>query len=346
MAMLTMRATRFSKNNGRNFSMNGNETIGFDKSKVECYNCHKRGHFARECRVPRSQDIKHKESTRRTVPVETPASSILVSSDGLGGYDWNDQTKEGPTNFTLMAYSSTSSYSKKPIVETSEAKASANKPKDVRKNFDHLIIKDWISNSEDEAELKPKIEKKTLKPSFGKIKFIKSKEQVKSPRKTSVKHVKKSSKNTHRTRGNQRNWNNMMSQRLRSNFKMYNKACYVYGSFDHLQANCSYHQQQFKNHKMIQVSDGLGPQKILIFLPHVQGNPQIEVAIWICAKIVQGVAREGFAKGTRNKETSEVSYHHYNMQLSDYVCNDCISHEIGFLCTEHPFSWSWHPFLP
>ncbi|GKF96982.1 putative ribonuclease H-like domain-containing protein, partial [Tanacetum coccineum] len=44
MAMLTMRARRFLKNTGRN------ETIGFDKSKVECYNCHKRGHFARECR--------------------------------------------------------------------------------------------------------------------------------------------------------------------------------------------------------------------------------------------------------------------------------------------------------
>ncbi|GKF62627.1 ribonuclease H-like domain-containing protein, partial [Tanacetum coccineum] len=29
-------------------TINGNENIGFDKSKVECYNCHKRGHFARE----------------------------------------------------------------------------------------------------------------------------------------------------------------------------------------------------------------------------------------------------------------------------------------------------------
>ncbi|GJU45238.1 ribonuclease H-like domain-containing protein [Tanacetum coccineum] len=53
MAMLTMRARRFLKNTGRKLTVNGNETIGFDKSKVECYNCHKRGHFVREYRAPR-----------------------------------------------------------------------------------------------------------------------------------------------------------------------------------------------------------------------------------------------------------------------------------------------------
>ncbi|GJZ81536.1 copia protein [Tanacetum coccineum] len=55
MAMLTMRARRFLKNTGRKFSINGTETIGFDKSKVECYNCHKRGHFAREYKALRNQ---------------------------------------------------------------------------------------------------------------------------------------------------------------------------------------------------------------------------------------------------------------------------------------------------
>nr|GEU84405.1 hypothetical protein [Tanacetum cinerariifolium] len=87
------------------------QTIRFDKSKVECYNRHKRGHIARECRASRSQDTKHKESTRRTVPVEKPALTSSLSCDGLGGYDWSDQTEEGPTNFALMAYSSTSSNS-------------------------------------------------------------------------------------------------------------------------------------------------------------------------------------------------------------------------------------------
>ncbi|GJZ42462.1 ribonuclease H-like domain-containing protein [Tanacetum coccineum] len=87
MAILTMRARRFLKNTGRKLTVNGNESIGFDKSKVECYNCHKRGHFARECRTLKNQDNKNKESLRRSVPVEISTSIDLVSCDGLGGYD-------------------------------------------------------------------------------------------------------------------------------------------------------------------------------------------------------------------------------------------------------------------
>nr|GEV30091.1 hypothetical protein [Tanacetum cinerariifolium] len=111
MAMLTMRARRFLKNTRKKLTVNGNETVGFDKSKVECYNCHKRGHFARECRALRNQNNKNKESSRRSVPMETSTSIALVSCDGLGGYDWSDQAEEG-TNYALMAFSSSSSNSK------------------------------------------------------------------------------------------------------------------------------------------------------------------------------------------------------------------------------------------
>ncbi|GJR66089.1 ribonuclease H-like domain-containing protein [Tanacetum coccineum] len=83
MAMLTMRARRFLKNTGSKLTVNGNETIGFDKSKVECYNYHKRGHFARECRAPRNQDNMNKETSRRSVLVETSTSTALVSCDVL-----------------------------------------------------------------------------------------------------------------------------------------------------------------------------------------------------------------------------------------------------------------------
>ncbi|GKD61679.1 hypothetical protein Tco_1299188, partial [Tanacetum coccineum] len=38
------------------------------------------------------------------------AAKALVAQDGLG-YDWGDQAEEGPTNFSLMAYTSLSSSS-------------------------------------------------------------------------------------------------------------------------------------------------------------------------------------------------------------------------------------------
>ncbi|GJX13898.1 hypothetical protein Tco_0205656 [Tanacetum coccineum] len=64
---------------------------------------------------------------------------------------------------------------KKPVVETSEAKASEDKPKVVRKNNCTPIIEDWVSNSEEEDVPQAKIQKKTVKPSFAKIEFVKSK---------------------------------------------------------------------------------------------------------------------------------------------------------------------------
>ncbi|GJS27181.1 ribonuclease H-like domain-containing protein, partial [Tanacetum coccineum] len=110
MAMLTMRARRFLNKTGRKINANGSETIGFNKSKVKCYNCHKNGHFAKECRSPREN--RNREPVRRNVIVETTETKDLVAQDGLG-YDWSDQAEEGPTNIALMAYTSSSSSRKK-----------------------------------------------------------------------------------------------------------------------------------------------------------------------------------------------------------------------------------------
>nr|GFB66105.1 hypothetical protein [Tanacetum cinerariifolium] len=71
----------------------------------------RRGHFAMECKALKNQNNKHKESSKRSVPVETPTSIALVSCDGLDGYDWSDQAEEEP-NYALMAFSSSSSDSK------------------------------------------------------------------------------------------------------------------------------------------------------------------------------------------------------------------------------------------
>ncbi|GJR71442.1 ribonuclease H-like domain-containing protein, partial [Tanacetum coccineum] len=83
---------------------------GFDKTKVECYNCHRRGNFARECRAPRNHRNRNGDAPRRIVPVETLANALVVQ-DGICGYDWSYQVKEGPTDFALMAHLSSGSSS-------------------------------------------------------------------------------------------------------------------------------------------------------------------------------------------------------------------------------------------
>nr|GEU76996.1 hypothetical protein [Tanacetum cinerariifolium] len=124
MAMLTMRAKRFLRKTGRNLGANGTVSMGFDMSKVECYNCHKKGQFVRECRSPEDQRRPGTaEPLRRIVPVETSTSNALVSQcDGTGSYDWSYQAEEEPANFNLMAFSSSLSSNNETGLESVEAR--------------------------------------------------------------------------------------------------------------------------------------------------------------------------------------------------------------------------------
>ncbi|GJV92719.1 putative ribonuclease H-like domain-containing protein [Tanacetum coccineum] len=104
---------------------------------------------------------------------------------------------------------------------------------EVRESLDAPLVKELV--------LDDKLEKKTIFPTVAKIEFVRPKQQEKPVRKP-VKYAKMYRSQS--PRGNQRNWNNQKSQQLGSDFVMYNKACFVCGSFDHVQADCNYHQRE------------------------------------------------------------------------------------------------------
>nr|GEV85007.1 hypothetical protein [Tanacetum cinerariifolium] len=81
MALLSMRADRFWKKTRKKITRQGTDVTGFDKSKVECFNFHKMGHFARECRAPRSQDRGRRENYKQGSKEEELAPKALIAID-------------------------------------------------------------------------------------------------------------------------------------------------------------------------------------------------------------------------------------------------------------------------
>nr|GEU58911.1 ribonuclease H-like domain-containing protein [Tanacetum cinerariifolium] len=370
------------------------DNVDYESQKIPTEN-------KKKSRAFKHQDNRNRKAPRRTVPVEDTTSNSLVSQCDEIGYDWSDQAEDGPTNFTLMAYTSSSSsstsnsdtefnlgaykaglesvearlkvYKKNETVfkddikilkldvmlrdkaiielrkkfekskkEIDDLKLTLEKFESSSKNLSRLldsqqsdksktglgydsqevdsqvlenqmndktsegyhalpppytrnfmppeldlvfaneqvvsefvtslpdiaknkvktsetklknvsapIIEDWVSDSEDENEIKT--ESNQIKSSFAKVKFVKPTKHVKSPRKSVKKEennrqTKYPRKNNQSPRGNHRNWNNLMTQRLGDNFEFKNKACYECGSFDHLIKDCD----SYKKKKMVE----------------------------------------------------------------------------------------------
>ncbi|GJZ85658.1 putative ribonuclease H-like domain-containing protein [Tanacetum coccineum] len=111
-AMISMRIKKFQKKTGRKLQFDAKEPVGFDKTKVECYNCHKTGHFARECRSKEENRRRDGWNTgnregRRTgnrdesITGKKEESKALVTVDGEC-VDWTTHS-ENDDNYAFMA---------------------------------------------------------------------------------------------------------------------------------------------------------------------------------------------------------------------------------------------------
>ncbi|GJZ91414.1 putative ribonuclease H-like domain-containing protein [Tanacetum coccineum] len=105
---------------------------------------------------------------------------------------------------------------------------------------DSLVHEQVSENKNSYVESSPNVDKETIFHTVKKVEFVKPKNNEKPVRK-SVRYAE--IYRSQSPRGNQRNWNGQKSNQLGSNFVLYNKACFVCGSFDHVQYNYPHHQR-------------------------------------------------------------------------------------------------------
>ncbi|GKA00193.1 hypothetical protein Tco_0672743, partial [Tanacetum coccineum] len=116
------------------------------------------------------------------------------------------------------------------------------KSDDSKENSDDSLVKEQVSKDTSSfVESSLNVDKETVFPVDKKVEFVKPKNHEK-PVKKSVRYAEMYRSQT--PRGNQRNWNGQKSNQLGSDFVMYNKACFICGSFNHVQAQCKYHQRE------------------------------------------------------------------------------------------------------
>ncbi|GJY78418.1 putative ribonuclease H-like domain-containing protein, partial [Tanacetum coccineum] len=117
LALLSLKARKFYQRTGKKIIINGSDTAGYDKSKVECSNCHKMGHFSRECR-------------------DTSFKAMVAFNEA--GFNWSFMANEEvPTNLALMAFSDSEIEKLKKEKESNQIKI--DKFENASKSLDKLI---------------------------------------------------------------------------------------------------------------------------------------------------------------------------------------------------------------
>nr|GEU74827.1 putative ribonuclease H-like domain-containing protein [Tanacetum cinerariifolium] len=237
--MISMRIKKFHKRTGRKLQFDTKDLVGFDKTKVECFNCHKMGHFARDCRAKGNQDIKKRDDgyngnkTRDNGgrPAYHDDSKALVTIDGED-IDWSGHVEEDAQNYAMIAYSFSNS--------GSDNEASGLEDTFVNDRYAdgmHAVPPPMIGNY---MPFGPDVEIDYSKFTYGPKQISVDESDSKPSKYASCESDSSVETTTSMPKPRDRNAHTRKSL----GYAFTRKACFVCGSFSHLIRDCDFHEKR------------------------------------------------------------------------------------------------------
>ncbi|GJQ99907.1 ribonuclease H-like domain, gag-pre-integrase domain protein [Tanacetum coccineum] len=278
-AMISMRLKKFYKKTGRKLQFDAKEPVGFDKTKVECFNCHKTGHFARECRSKGNQDIRRRDAGKHLDIKQKTMGGDLENRRNikLGHSGSNTETKLNEWSFD--SHSSENKKCSLWIESFAKVEGMHAVPPPMTGNymppksdfgidesqFTYGPKQNSLNSVPEPVVIEPKVVsqpkvwsdapiieeyesdsddeyviKSSKEQETPSFAFVNTVKHVKTPRET----VKEQNTCNQSPKVDKRDWNGLMSKKIGLGYGFTRKACFVCDSFGHLIRDCYFHEKR------------------------------------------------------------------------------------------------------